>query len=170
VAEWIPPGQPAGRLRLVQEAAGLVLGLAGRLQDNYADHAAHLGLSAGQTKVLMALRPGESVPMRTLADRIHSDPSNLTGLVDKLEARGALVRLPDRTDRRIKALVLTDRGEQLRAAFWERLSSDAGPLAHLSGTELASLRDALRPALDAPAADAPEPSRSAWAERVPAES
>jgi DNA-binding MarR family transcriptional regulator len=129
----------------VQEVARLVLAVAGRLQDNYATHAADLGLTAGQSKVLMALHPGESVPMRALAERIGSDPSNLTGLVDKLEARGALVRVPDRLDRRVKALVLTGRGEELRAEFWRRLTGDAGPVAHLSRLQLQQVRDALLP-------------------------
>lgn len=131
----------------MQEVAGMILSLAGRLQDNYAAHASGLGLTGAQIKVLMALRPGVGVPMRVLADRIRSDPSNLTGLVDKLEARGVLVRIPDRLDRRVKALVLTERGEELRAAFWGRLSGDAGPVAHLSRDELTALRDALLPAL-----------------------
>jgi DNA-binding MarR family transcriptional regulator len=143
---------PTRELRLAEEVARLVLALAGRLQDNYAAHAADLGLTAGQSKVLMALSPGEWVPMRELADRIRSDPSNLTGLVDKLEARGVLVRVPDRLDRRVKALVLTERGEQLRTDFWTRLSGDAGPLSHLSGGQLTALRDALLAAVPSPAA------------------
>lgn len=150
-----PPRQLGGQLRLAQEVAGLVLSIAGRLQDNFAAHAADLGLTAGQSKVLMALQPGESVPMRALSDRIRSDPSNLTGLVDKLEARGVLVRVPDRLDRRVKALVLTQRGEQLRTAFQDRLTGDAGPLAHLSTAEMTALRDALLPTLAVAIEDAP---------------
>ncbi len=121
----------------------MILNIAGQLQDNYSAHAAALDLTAGQAKVLMALAPGESLPMRALADRLRFDPSNLTGLVDKLEARQLVVRRHDSTDRRVKALLLTDAGEQLRGAFWRRVTSGAGPFGHLSMGELSDLRDRL---------------------------
>ncbi|MBO0876305.1 MAG: MarR family transcriptional regulator [Pseudonocardia sp.] len=140
-----------GEMELVQDVARLVLGMAARLQANHARHAAKLDLTPGQAKVLMTLQPGEAIPMRTLADRMTTDPSNLTGLVDKLEERGALVREPHRSDRRIKALALTANGEQLRGAFFGLLTGDAGPLAHLSVAELTALRDLLSPTLAEPA-------------------
>jgi DNA-binding MarR family transcriptional regulator len=134
-------------LRTVQEVSFLMLAMAERLQDHFAARAAELGLTAGQAKVLMALVPQESLPMRALAERLGYDPSNLTGLVDKLEARGVVLRRPDKLDRRVKALVLTEDGETLRALFWERMTHDAGPLAHLSRTALRELRNGLRAAL-----------------------
>src|ERR1700716_1500855 len=100
--------------------------MAERQQAYYAACAAEFGLSAAQSKVLMSLRPDEAVPMRELAERVGSDPSNLTGLVDKLEPRGALRRVPDLVDRRVKTLRLTDEGLRLREAFWHRLTHDAG--------------------------------------------
>jgi len=161
-----PPGPPTDRLRLVQQVARLALTLASRLQDNYAAHAATLGLTAAQIKVLTALQPDESVAMRVLARRIGFDQSNLTGLVDKLEARDAVLRVPDRADRRIKSLVLTEVGQALRTAFWQRLTSDAGPLDHLSAQQLEALHDALLPALDE--AENGDPTRVADTEPPPA--
>jgi DNA-binding MarR family transcriptional regulator len=99
----------------------------------------------------MSLQPGESVPMRGLADRVGSDPSNLTGLVDKLENRSALCRVPDPVDRRVKTLQLTDEGQQLREAFWRRLTHDAGPIAALTPGQVRQLRELLQAALDPPA-------------------
>lgn len=126
----------------------MVLALAGGLQDNYAAHAAKLGLTAAQSKVLMALRPDDEVPMRALADRIRLDPSNLTGLIDKLERRGLVQRVPDTVDRRVKVLVLTEEGTGLRRAFLGLLTSSAGPLEHLSPAQLNKLAEALRPAVE----------------------
>ena len=137
-----PPGlprQPTGDLQQVQQIAGLILTLAGRLQDNYAAQAASIELTAGQSKVLMALQPGDSVPMRVLAERIRTDPSNLTGLIDKLESRSLVVRVPDQLDRRVKALVLTEEGIQVRARFIAQLTASAGPIAHLSTDQLTAL-------------------------------
>lgn len=143
--------QPRGRdLRDVQEASYLLHRMAERQQAYYAACAAEFDLTAAQSKVLMSLKPGEAVPMRGLADRVGSDPSNLTGLVDKLEARGALRRDPDAADRRVKTLRLTDDGELLRDRFWHRLTSDAGPIAPLNPDQVRQLRDLLAAALDPP--------------------
>jgi DNA-binding MarR family transcriptional regulator len=88
--------------------------------------------------------------MRTLAERVGSDPSNLTGLVDKLEARGALRRIPDPADRRVKTLRLTDDGQRLRDEFWHRLTHDAGPIAALNPVQVRQLCELLSAALDGP--------------------
>jgi DNA-binding MarR family transcriptional regulator len=134
----------------VQLASYLLHRMAERQQAHYTACAAEFGLSAAQSKVLMSLQPNEAVPMRALADRVGSDPSNLTGLVDKLETRGALRRTPDSADRRIKTLRLTDDGLHLREAFWHRLTHDAGPIAPLTPTQVRQLRDLLQAALDPP--------------------
>ncbi len=81
--------------------------------------------------------------MRALAQRIGLDPANLTAVVDRLEESGLLVRQPSVVDRRVKELVLTPQGEQVRTAFWTALTSDAGPLEALSVDELEGLRRSL---------------------------
>lgn len=136
-------------LRVLQHAARLALALAERLQGNFARHAAASGLTAAQAKVLIALRPGQAVSQRTLARDLDHDPSNLTGLIDRLEARGAVRRDPDERDRRVKTVTLTEAGLALRAAFWAELTGDPGPLAHLSGAQARALRDHLADALGA---------------------
>jgi len=145
--ELSPP--PTEALRVVQEAAYLALALAQRLQDNYARHAADLGLTAAQAKVLLALQPDQAVSQRALADRLGYDPSNLTGLIDKLEARGEVRRRTDHRDRRVKTLLMTPAGTQTRTAFWTALTSDSGPLAHLTAGQARALRDRLTEALAA---------------------
>ena len=138
---------PSEDLRLVQEVTWLMIRMTARLQANFAAIAAEAGLTATQAKLLMQLRPSEALPMRALAERLSYDPSNLTGVADKLEQRGAVERRPDPGDRRVKALVITVEGQRLRDAFWERLVSDPGPLGHLSRAQLARLKDALVEAL-----------------------
>lgn len=88
--------------------------------------------------------------MRALAERTGSDPSNLTGLVDKLEARGTLRRAADPADRRVKTLKLTEDGLQLRESFWHRLTHDPGPLALLTADQVRQLAELLGAALGAP--------------------
>jgi DNA-binding MarR family transcriptional regulator len=142
------PTSPDARLRDVQWVSQLLYRIAEQQRMHYAACAGEFDLSAAQAKVLMSLRPAETLPMRTLADRVGSHPSNLTGLVDKLESRGALRRLPDPADRRVKALALTDDGRQLREAFWHRLTSDPGPIAPLTPSQVRRLGELLEAALE----------------------
>ena len=80
---------------------------------DFAAAAARLGLTSAQAKALGAVR--EPVPMRALAGRLGCDASNVTGIVDRLEARGLARRQAAEADRRVKIVVTTEEGcEALR--------------------------------------------------------
>jgi DNA-binding MarR family transcriptional regulator len=51
---------------------------------------------------------------REIAAHIGCDPSYVTGIVDRLEEIGAVERTADPTDRRVKRIVLTELGDELR--------------------------------------------------------
>ncbi|MEY9989199.1 DNA-binding MarR family transcriptional regulator [Streptomyces sp. V4I8] len=82
---------------------------AGYYRDLTAAAALH-GLTMTQAKMLILLR--QPLPMRALAGRLACDASNITGLVDRLEARGLVSRHADAADRRIKNVVATEEGRQ----------------------------------------------------------
>jgi DNA-binding MarR family transcriptional regulator len=126
-------------LASVLDADLRLLSLTERLRQHWAAHATALGLTAVQVKVLLRLVPGEATPMRKLARQLDYDASNLTTLVDRLAARGALERRADSADRRVKALVLTAEGERLRDQFWRNLVTDPGPLGPLDEGDLRTL-------------------------------
>jgi DNA-binding MarR family transcriptional regulator len=136
-ADLPPPSSE--RLQLMLSAKLSLLSAADSLRQNWAAHAAAVGLSPAQVTALLTLIPGEAVPMRSLAARLDYDASNLSVLIDRLERRGAVERRTDPGDRRVKALVLTPEGERLRAAFWRALTEDPGPLAPLGDTDLRRL-------------------------------
>jgi DNA-binding MarR family transcriptional regulator len=152
------PGPAADYLPLVREVVGLWVQMQSRLQAHFAVLAAEQSLSAIQAKILVQLDPAGAVTMRALADRIQYDPSNLTAVIDRLEALGAVERRPDARDRRVKGIVLTGAGVRLRDAFLQRLSNEAGPLGGLSAKELTQLRSLLQLALADPD-QAPEDRR-----------
>ncbi|MFJ6619941.1 MarR family winged helix-turn-helix transcriptional regulator [Kitasatospora sp. NPDC091335] len=77
---------------------------------HFAALAAERGLTLMQGKTLSLLR--EPRPMRTLADLLACDASNVTGIVDRLEARELVRRQVDPADRRIKNVLLTEEGER----------------------------------------------------------
>jgi DNA-binding MarR family transcriptional regulator len=95
----------------------------------------------------MQLTPPSPITMRALAERLQYDPSNLTSVIDRLEEAGIVQRRPDPRDRRAKGLVLTERGQRLLGAFWQRLINEPGPLGGLSPAELKRLRTVLKSAL-----------------------
>ena len=126
-------------LALVLDADLRLLAITERLRQHWAAHAAALGLTAAQVKVLLRLTPGTATPMRKLARQLDYDASNLTTVVDRLAQRGALDRQADPADRRVKALVLTPEGERLREEFWRNLITDPGPLTPLRQDDLRTL-------------------------------
>ena len=91
-----------------------------------------IGLSPAQCHVLHLIEPGRPLPMSRLADTLSCDASNVTGLVDRLEDRGLVVRRPSDQDRRVKVLQLTPEGSRLRSALLRRMSGQSHPLSRLS--------------------------------------
>ena len=72
-----------------------------------------LGLSLAKLMALRALsEAGESLPLGQLADRLACVKSNITQLVDRLEADGFVARKADPGDRRTKLAVLTAAGRK----------------------------------------------------------
>jgi DNA-binding MarR family transcriptional regulator len=136
------------RARLGQEVVQLLVAMSARLGQHFAARTGEFGLSPGEGKVLLHLEPGETLPMRALARKLHFDASNLTGLVDKLEDRGAVERRADPDDRRVKAIAATEAGLDLRERLWERLSADAGAVDSLTESQLRELRDLLKQAIE----------------------
>jgi MarR family transcriptional regulator, organic hydroperoxide resistance regulator len=106
-----------------------------------------LGLSFPQAHALKVLRPGHPIPMRELAAGLHCDPSNITGIIDRLGDRGLVERGSAPGDRRVKTLMLTEEGTALRMRLLDRLSEPPPGLGELSLNEQRQLHDLLRRAL-----------------------
>ena len=96
-------------------------------------------LSPSQCHVLHLIEPGRPLAMSRLAATLSCDASNVTGLVDRLEARGLLVRRPAPGDRRVKVIDLTPTGSRLRAQLLRRMTGQAVPLSRLSAPERRAL-------------------------------
>jgi DNA-binding MarR family transcriptional regulator len=68
-----------------------------------------------------------------------------------LEARGLIARRPAEHDRRVKLLVLTEEGEEIRAIATQQMSQPPPEIAGLPIEHQRALRDALRAAVQQPA-------------------
>jgi DNA-binding MarR family transcriptional regulator len=104
---------------------------------------AELGLTPPQATALRALDPKSAVPMKELGERLACDTSTLTGIVDRLEARGLVERQSQRGDRRAKVLELTEAGRVIRAQAVDRMAAPPTALSTLSADDRRVLRDIL---------------------------
>jgi DNA-binding MarR family transcriptional regulator len=135
--EW--RAAPSLEAELVQLANELV----GRIWGHFSARAAELNLSLAEAKALQNLEPGQAMPMRALAARLHSNPSNVTVVVARLEARNLLERQVS-DDRRIKGVRLTSAGQALKQKLEARLIADHPAVRGLSPADQQALLDILR--------------------------
>ena len=108
---------------------------------------AQLDLLPSQAWALRYLDPARPMPMNVLAAAYRCDASNITGIVDKLEAKGLVERRPSEEDRRVKMLAVTPTGARVRARLVERLQTPPPWLSELSPAELHKLETILARAL-----------------------
>jgi MarR family transcriptional regulator, organic hydroperoxide resistance regulator len=104
--------------------------------------ASELDLHPAQAGALLQL--ASPLPMNELAAMLACDNSNVTGLVDRLEARGLVARQASPEDRRIKRIVLTAAGIAIRDRLLDRVGRPPGGFERLSAAEHRQLRDLLR--------------------------
>jgi DNA-binding MarR family transcriptional regulator len=142
-------GSPTTRRELspASEAWSLMHELFNASRRRFLAVASEFELSPPQMRALGVLDPERPVPMSELADALHCDNSNVTGIVDRLEDRGLVERRSASHDRRVKMLVVTERGAQLRERLAARLHEAPGPLAGLSPADQRTLRDIMQRAL-----------------------
>jgi DNA-binding MarR family transcriptional regulator len=114
--------------------------------------AAEFELSPVQLHVLRLLEPGCPVAMGRLAGALGCDASNVTGIVDRLEARGLVERRSGQGDRRVRVLVVTELGARVRSSALARMSQPPARIAALSPSDRRALAAILRRALTAEAA------------------
>ena len=101
-------------------------------------------LSPAQGHALRTLDPDRPVGMSTLADALLCDASNVTGIVDKLESRGLIARQNADHDRRIKMLVVTERGREVRQRIHDRVAEPPPSIAAVPAEVRRRLADVLR--------------------------
>lgn len=138
------PSSGRGRAAATQSSEQLVntllevaLGLRGRLEEALQT----VGLSAAKYQVLKQLAEGgEPLALGELAAGQRCAASNITQLVDRLEADGLVRRVDEPTDRRSKRAELTTLGR-------ERQTAGARQIARVQTAFMDSLSDTDRAAL-----------------------
>ena len=126
---------------LSREVLGHLMGVMHAMKDHVATLAATLDLTPSQLAALSHL--DEPLSQRELAESLHFDASNITDIVDRLEARGLVVRTVDPHDRRVRRIVRTPEGEALRRKALDEAIASAPTVAPLGAAEQRQLCDLL---------------------------
>ena len=132
---------------VAREAWELIFRVARARHGVLSSRLADLDLTPVQAHALRRLDPDEPLAMSALAEALYCHASNVTGIVDRLESRGHVERTPGAGDRRVKTLVLTPEGAEVRARVIELLSEPPAVIAALPAADQRALRDILHRAL-----------------------
>jgi MarR family transcriptional regulator, organic hydroperoxide resistance regulator len=117
---------------LIYSLLELTRTLATRTETLLADVMAELDLTQPLADALWQLDPAAPPPaMRELAARLRCDPSTVTFLADRLEAKGLVTRQVDPHNRRVKTLHLTPQGLHARRSLVNAMATRS-PMAGLS--------------------------------------
>jgi DNA-binding MarR family transcriptional regulator len=112
--------EPAGTCPLGETQGGsmfVLLEAARSIQERLERALEGVGLSSAKYQALEALvRAHEPLTLGELAGRLQCVRSNITQLVDRLEADGLVRRVDDPADRRAVRAVVTDLGAERQAA------------------------------------------------------
>ena len=120
LGDWGMSDAPVSRE--LDEVVGALLEMAKQTHEVVVAVAARHDLTAQQVGLLRLL--DKPVSMRAFAEELSCDPSNVTGLVDRVERLGLVDRVPDPDDRRIRMLTLTPNGRRLREEINAEVARD----------------------------------------------
>lgn len=126
------------------EVCLLVTELGKQIDDHLRSHLHGFGLTPSQAMALREL--GSPLTMRELAGRMACEASNVTFVVDRLEASGLVERTAHPDDRRAKRIRLTAEGRSLRARLMRQLTKDS-PLDGLDAHDRLQLKRLLAKAV-----------------------
>jgi len=108
-----------------------------------------LGISQAQASVLLVLKgTGHPLPLSKLARYLVQEAQSVTSLVDRLEQRGLVRRVPDQRDRRVIHVELTEHGhetfDQIFPAAWKACNDVFGDLSSKELAQFASVATKVR--------------------------
>ena len=124
-------------------AAGHALVFEGEAHTRLHEVCRDVRLPVNLFKAMLTLDRPQPAAMRDLAEYFNFDASYCTALVDGLEAQGIAERQPHPTDRRIKTVVLTEKGRRVLARARSLMGEAPPSFRSLSPTEQRRLRSLL---------------------------
>ena len=129
-----------------RQLAHLVYSLTARWEQQVNESATSVDLTPRQSVVVYEL--SEPRRMADLAASLNCYPSNITGIVDRLESQGLVTRTPDPHDRRVTLISLSPAGVHKRKSLQAHLYDASAPFGTLTPKEKRALRELLQRALN----------------------
>ena len=78
-----------------------------------------LGLTSVQTLVILFLFYQDEITSAELGKRTELDSATMTGVLDRIENMGLVVRRPNYDDHRAISVCLTDKGRKIAEKLWD---------------------------------------------------
>ena len=104
----------------------------------------HFSLTAPQSGVLRSLNARGPISSAELSRELCVTPSNITGIIDRLEKKGLVQRNRKEDDRRVALIHLTDSGKTLSQGLPDPIETRLiSALSDLSPGKVQELRDSL---------------------------
>lgn len=127
-----------------QDIVQLLRRMVGRIYVDSKRMVKRFGLTGPQTLVLRALLHSGPMSSAALAKAIFVTPSNLTGIIDRLEQKGLVTRTRQATDRRVQLLALTETGRHKAGSLPDPIEEKlAAGLALLDEEQAGAIRAAI---------------------------
>lgn len=90
--------------------------------------------NGAQGRILYVLWQNDGISISGLSAQTSLANTTLTSMLDRMEAAGLIVRVPDPKDRRSKLIALTDKAKFLKDDY-ERISQEMSDLYYIGFTE-----------------------------------
>ncbi|OON71845.1 MarR family winged helix-turn-helix transcriptional regulator [Streptomyces tsukubensis] len=135
--------------QLTEELHDYLFAIRTRMHVELRELARESGLTDTQTDALWRLSRGREMTARRLADLLRCDASTATSMIDRLEKRGLVCRVPHPTDRRAKVIQLTPEGCALRDRVLQH-TTERSPFALLDHESRLRLHTLLREVTEGP--------------------
>lgn len=98
---------------LIKEIVGAIRKLVRAVSNDAFKMSRQYGLTGPQSSVLRTLVKEGSLSSASLSRRLYVTPSNITGIIDRLEKKGLVERIKKEGDRRVALITLTESGNEL---------------------------------------------------------
>ena len=103
-----------------------LFGLLDQFKKGLRDLSEEKGLTIIQVMALYNIQKRPGILMSQMANLLHCDASNVTGIVDRLTAQDLICRQECERDRRAKALRVTDKGDAVIEEIMDALPNRLG--------------------------------------------
>jgi DNA-binding MarR family transcriptional regulator len=98
---------------LIKEIVGAIRRLIRAVSIDSVKMSRQFSLTAPQSGVLRCLAHNGAISSADLSRELYVTPSNITGIIDRLERKGLVQRVRKEDDRRVTLIQLTDEGRKL---------------------------------------------------------